>query len=188
MIGKTNASGGGGGSTTNYMKAYLDNIGTGYLFYNDTTDEYLDNLIGYEDTSDVTSFQYMFYECSSLIRAPDFDTSNGYTFYGMFLGCINLKIVPAYNVGKARTGTISKNRFNFMFEGCESLEEIHMYGMKYSFDISASTQFTESALVEILNNLGTVTTTQTLTMGADNLAKLTEEEKAIATNKGWTLA
>jgi hypothetical protein len=25
-------------------------------------------------------------------------------------------------------------------------------------------------------------------MGATNLAKLTEEDKAIATNKGWTLA
>jgi hypothetical protein len=27
-----------------------------------------------------------------------------------------------------------------------------------------------------------------VTMGSTNLAKLTDEEKAIATNKGWTLA
>ena len=37
-------------------------------------------------------------------------------------------------------------------------------------------------------SLKTVTSTKTLTMGADNLAKLTDEDKAIATNKGWTLA
>ena len=29
--------------------------------------------------------------------------------------------------------------------------------------------------------------TQTLTLGTDNLAKLTDTEKAIATEKGWTL-
>ena len=56
--------------------------------------------------------------------------------------------------------------------------------MKVSFNISSSTAFTKEALVEILNNLATVTTTQTLTMGATNLAKLTDEDKAIATNKG----
>ena len=63
-----------------------------------------------------------------------------------------------------------------------------MTGMKANFDISASTNFEESDLVTILNNLATVTTTQTLKMGATNLAKLTDEDKAIATNKGWTLA
>ena len=44
------------------------------------------------------------------------------------------------------------------------------------------------SLMSIINNLATVTTTQTLTLGSTNLAKLSSEEKAIATNKGWTLA
>ena len=74
------------------------------------------------------------------------------------------------------------------FRDCSSLEEIHMTGMKASFNISASTKFTRAALVEILNNLATITSTYKLTMGATNLAKLTDEDKAIATNKGWTLA
>ena len=63
-----------------------------------------------------------------------------------------------------------------------------MYGMKSSFDISGSTLYTRDALVEILNNLATVTSSRTLTMGSTNLAKLTEDDKAIATAKGWTLA
>ena len=60
--------------------------------------------------------------------------------------------------------------------------------MKVKFDISASTQFETADLVTILNNLATVTTSQTLTMGATNLAKLSDEQKKIATDKGWTLA
>lgn len=75
-----------------------------------------------------------------------------------------------------------------MFYDCSNLTEIHMTGMKVSFDIASSTKFTRDALVEILNNLATVTSTKTLTMGSTNLAKLTDEDKAIATNKGWTLA
>ena len=59
-----------------------------------------------------------------------------------------------------------------------------MTGMKLSFDISASTQFEESDLVTILNNLATVTSTKKLKMGSKNLAKLTDDEKTIATNKG----
>lgn len=40
----------------------------------------------------------------------------------------------------------------------------------------------------IINGLQTVTTTQTLSLGSTNLAKLTEAEKQIAIDKGWTLA
>ena len=75
-----------------------------------------------------------------------------------------------------------------MFYGCSNLETIHMHGMKVSFNISASTKFTREALVEILNNLATVTTSPTLTMGSTNLAKLTDADKSIATGKGWKLA
>ena len=75
-----------------------------------------------------------------------------------------------------------------MFGYCPNLEAIHMHGMKVSFNISESTKFTREALVEILNNLATVTTSPTLTMGSKNLAKLTDADKAIATGKGWKLA
>lgn len=65
-----------------------------------------------------------------------------------------------------------------------------MYGMKVNFSISASTRFTREALVEVINNCADLTdgTAHTLTMGSTNLAKLTEEDKAIAAAKNWTLA
>ena len=43
-------------------------------------------------------------------------------------------------------------------------------------------------LQETIKCLKPVTTTTTLTLGSTNLAKLTDEDKKIATDKGWTLA
>lgn len=74
------------------------------------------------------------------------------------------------------------------FEGCSSLKTLHCKHWSSSFDIHYSTAFEEADLVEIISNLDTVTSTQILTMGATNLAKLTDEEKKVATDKGWILA
>ena len=132
-------------------------------------------------TSSVTNMAQMFSSCSNLTSIPVLDTSSVTNMSYMFSSCSNLTSVPALDTSKVTT-------MGNMFSNCRKLKEIHMTGMKISFDISASTNFTESALVEILNNLATVTSTKKLTMGSTNLAKLTDEEKAIATNKGWTLA
>lgn len=133
------------------------------------------------DTSKVKTMRSMFFECRKLTTIPLLDTSNVTDMFQIFRYCDKLVTIPALDVS---------NNFNFnnSFGGCTSLKSILMTGMKANFDISASTQFEESDLVTILNNLATVTTTKTLTMGATNLAKLTDEDKAIATNKGWTLA
>lgn len=75
-----------------------------------------------------------------------------------------------------------------LFSLCSALKEIHCTHFKVSFGVSASIQFEESDLVEIISNLDTVSTAQTLTMGSTNLAKLTQDEILVATGKGWTLA
>ena len=133
------------------------------------------------DTSNVTRMGGMFQSCNNLITIPKLNTSNVTNMGDMFCNCFKLKIVPALDMSKV-------TYCDRMFSECSELEEIHITGMKVSFSISSSNKLTESALVEILNNLATVTSTQTLRMGSTNLAKLTDEEKAIATNKGWTLA
>lgn len=133
------------------------------------------------DTSSVTSMNRMFYDCSSLETIPQLDTSKVTDMSYMFCGCSSLISVPPLDASNV-------TNLNYIFaNSCRQLKSILMYGMKVSFLISLSTQFEESDLVTILNNLATVTSTQTLTMGSTNLAKLTDEEKAIATNKGWTL-
>ena len=132
------------------------------------------------NTSNVRNMDTTFSDCISLTSIPQLDTSKVEGMFRTFRSCSNLTTIPQINVSKV-TG------MNSIFSGCSSLKTILMYGMKVNFDISASTKFEESDLVTILNNLATVTSTKTLTMGATNLAKLTDEEKAIATNKGWTL-
>lgn len=74
------------------------------------------------------------------------------------------------------------------FKGSTGILKIHLTNISKDINISSCTKMTADSLLEVLNNLATVTSTMTCTLGADNLAKLTDEDKAIATNKGWTLA
>ena len=99
----------------------------------------------------------------------------------MFQNCERLTEIPAFDVSNV-------NAFASTFHNCISLRSIHMTGMKASFDISESTQFTDNDLHEIIDNLATVSSTQTLTMGATNLAKVKDTYVEKAANKGWTLA
>ncbi len=75
------------------------------------------------------------------------------------------------------------------FKDCPALTTITGNpNFKVSIDFSFSPLLTVDSLMVIINGLQTVTKAQTLTLGETNLAKLTEEQKAVAINKGWTLA
>lgn len=163
------------------LKNLLDATKSTNYFFNQYTGTSVDGLISYIDTTNVTNMGYMFVGCKNLISIPLLNTSNVTNMVVMFRGCTNLTSIPQLDVSNVTD-------MSYMFDSCKKLEEIHMTGMKASFDISTSTLFTREALVEILNNLATVTDTKTLRMGSTNLAKLTDEDKQIATNKGWTLA
>ena len=135
------------------------------------------------DTSNATSMDSMFNYCSKLTTIPQLDTSNVTNMNSMFSSCTSLTSIPQLD-------TRNVTSMDSMFDYCPRLEEIHMINMKVSFDIQYSTKLTREALLEIINNCYDLTTlgkTATLTMGSTNLAKLTEEDKAIATAKGWTL-
>ena len=164
--------GAGGG-----MKAFFD--AGGKCAYSTATS--FDEIIPFTATSDLTSMNRMFSDCSNLISVPLLDTSKVTDISYMFLFCSRLTSVPSFDASKV-------TNMNGMFSNCSKLETIHMINIGTDLDISSSTKFTREALLEIIGNLKTVTSTKTLTMGAANLAKLTEEDKAIATNKGWTLA
>lgn len=136
------------------------------------------------NTSKVETMRSMFSNCTSLTTVPLFDTSSVTDMAEMFTGCSNLVSVPAFDASN-ETWSMSNT-----FYQCSNLETIHMFGMKVNLDISFSTKYTREALVEIINNCADLTggKAKTLTMGPTNLAKLTDEDKAIATNKNWTLA
>lgn len=133
------------------------------------------------NTSKVTNMYAMFYYCKNLTAIPMFDTSNVGNMGHMFTGCTKLTTIPALDVSKV-------TQLNNIFLNCSNLKSILMTNIGVNLNIASSTKFERSDLLVILNNLKTVAKTTTLAMGADNLAKLTEEDKAIATNKGWTLS
>ena len=134
------------------------------------------------DTSKVTDMFEMFNGCSALTTIPLLNTSNVTNMVKMFAGCTNLTTVPALDVSNVTI--MDRPGVGDMFDGCWHLKSILMTNIGADLDISSSTYFERSDLLVILNNLKTVTETKTLKMGADNLAKLTDEDKAIATNKG----
>ena len=77
----------------------------------------------------------------------------------------------------------------YCFDGCFNLKTITGNpNFKVSLSMSASNNLTHDSIMVVINGLQTVTSTQTLTLGSTNLAKLTEADKKIATDKGWTLA
>ena len=133
------------------------------------------------DTSKVTNMQQMFSSCSSLQSIPELDTSNVKNMNYMFDNCESLQSIPELD-------TSNVTNMRNMFSSCSSLQRINLLNPAVSFSISASTMFQREDLLTILNNLATVETSQTLTMGSTNLAKLTDTDKLIATEKGWTLA
>ena len=137
-------------------------------------------LIPMLDTSRVSDMNHMFYGCTNLTTVPELDTSSVTDMSAMFYKCTQLTTVPALDAS-------SVTNMDNIFYNCSSLTEIHMRGIKEGFDIHFSTLFTREALVEILNNLARLSYSRALTMGETNLAKLTEEDKKIATDKGWRL-
>lgn len=144
------------------------------------------------DTSNVTNMSSMFngensrigfgsiQSKNNLSEVPLFNTSKVTNITSMFRSCGKLKIIPAYDFSNVTSAS-------YIIRNTDTLEQFLPTGLKVSFDLSASTKFTREALVVVLNNLGTPTSTQTLTLGSTNLAKLTEEDIAIATEKNWTL-
>lgn len=109
---------------------------------------------------------------------------SGATVYDVFLSCTNLVTIQLITV----TSDIT---FRGWFSNCGKLTNITF---TQDSQIGNNIDFSESPLLskESINNIISVlintTTTKTLSLGTTNLAKLTDEEKAVATEKGWTLA
>lgn len=169
--------------STRFMCAYCDNLEEIELF----------------DTSKVTDMSSMFIYCSSLITIPQFDTSNVTNMDSMFSSCSSLITVPQLN------GTNLTN-VRIMLNSCTKLQNfggLLNLGQAYETTQSAnylyyrlylnnSNALTHDSLMNVINGLYDIKTKgcnpQGLVLGSTNLAKLTSEEIAIATEKGWNVS
>ena len=148
------------------------------------------------DTSNVNGMTYMFSNCSALTSIPQLDTSNVTNMSNMFESCSSLTSIPQLDCSKVT------NIGMFGYKGCVSLINLGGFknlGMQTSvsntagnYFLGASSQLTHRSIMNVINNLYDRKTAGysvlTLKLHANVLALLSDEEKAIATNKGWTLS
>lgn len=150
------------------------------LFINNSRIDFVQEILSI--CENITSMYYMFSACSVLtsLDLSNFDTSNvtkmSYTF-SYCRALTNLKF--STNLGK---GYVQKSS-NYS---------------SYTLDLSTCTKLSHDSLMSVINNLYDLNLTydvanggklyaQTLKLGSTNKSKLTEEEIAIATNKGWNV-
>ena len=81
-------------------------------------------------------------------------------------------------------------QFNSMLSGSPNVQEIYLKNIDsvVGFDFSVCKNLIKNCLVFLLENAKFQNTTKTLKFGSENLAKLTAEEIAIGTNKGYTIS
>ena len=167
------------------------------------------------NTSSCTNFSNAFQDCHSLVELPNihnWDFSAATTTVSMFQALYSIKEIVLDNISLPQCTTVAS-----MFSYCYNLKKVHMtnWSIPKVTATSASTflgycaslvdvtidipfivnhsfysdeSLSHQSLINILNNLPTVTTTRTLALMNANINRLTAEEKQIATNKNWTLS
>ena len=140
------------------LKKYLDYKGSLASAFSNSTITYdaLNEMFSYDDTSNVTNMNNMFYNCRSLTTIPLLNTSNVTDMGFMFNNCNNLTTIPLldtsnvtnmermfYNCTKLTTipliNTSSATDMGDMFNNCNNLTSIppldtyHVGDMSYMF-------------------------------------------------------
>lgn len=161
--------------------------------------------VGVLQTSKGTAFNNMFAYCSKLKTVNGLDMSSATNVQSAFSDCKLLESIPELNLGKVIY-------VQSLFYGCSALKNIG--GVKdlgkgytsksanntsYRLTLSYSPLLTYESLMNVMNDVydlnltynvanGGRLYTQQLQIGSTNMAKLSAEEIAIATNKGWTVS
>ena len=122
-----------------------------------------------------TNIAQMFRKCTNLTTLPLINASNVINIYWLFYQTKNITNLGGFrNLGEAYLTTQSAN-----YED-------------YRLDLSPCSLLTKQSIINVLNNLYDIASkgcnTQSIVLGSTNIAKLTEDEIAIATNKGWTVS
>lgn len=165
------------------------------------------------NTSKNKDFYGMCYGCTALKHFPALDTSKGVTFGAMFYRDENLETIEKLDFSSAdpntpitgiftyckKLHTISEVNFTSFvpastaFVQIKSLENINVVGtikvVNNNWRFNHAVNLTVESMMSIINALEDNTGGETYTFyfGPDNLAKLTAEQKQIATNKNINL-
>lgn len=137
------------------------------------------------DLSKATNGVELFGYSDNLTTIPKINLSSiGSNSTYLFQSCGKLQTIEELTISETVAFVTSS------FNGCTALTHLIMTGTLATngLDLQWSTKLDHDSLMSIINVLQTKTSgTWTVTLGSNNLAKLTDAEKAIATQKGWTL-
>ena len=142
------------------------------------------------NTSKVTNMFAMFSGSQSLTQldVSNFDTSNVLDFGSVFRRwdnvCEELNI-SGLNLQKVTSIEGAFTYSNFKVIRCDGLRLPNIDMSNIGLDYSK--QLTVDSIVGLLNALPQSDKGYSFQIGSNNIAKLSDEQKAIATNKGWTL-
>lgn len=194
------------GNRTNYERAFLRWSAEGikpyysmhptncsYMFYNASknNDNTFDMAARFEnlgivlDTSQATTLDWMFYSNDKITRIPVINTTSATNLNSVFYG------TKAHTIDKVILKEDGSQTFSNTFAYCANLKEIRIEGkIGNNFQIGNNSVLSVESMLSIFDallNYKDSGTTHTCSLGSKNLAKLTNEQKAIATEKGWTL-
>lgn len=158
---------------------------------------YADDMLSYCNNITTVTLDFNLVEnCSNMFYA---DTSlESVTFLNKmpcleniktcFFACSKLKNVYNLDISNIKTDYIYSSSNSPLYNLFTStiIENLTISGEIYS-SFSVPSTLTHDSLINIINALATVNDTKTLALFSTNLEKLTDDEKAIAINKGWTL-
>ena len=154
------------------------------------------------DTGNVTSVNWMFNKCYYLydvdISSFDMSSMTNISLYDNASNLIKIKYpdnkIHQFPITGTPTKTWTANPETAMTTSANILKSSYLKDVidfpiiHCSFSINSSNYLTVDSLLTIFNALPEVETSQTVTIGATNIAKLTADQIAIAQDKGWTVA
>lgn len=155
-------------------------------------------------TSPHWDVSYMFCGCANLKCVGGIELRNTRILHWVFFGCSNLNNLPAFDCS-------GLEQMSMTFNGCSSLENIGGFinlgkviatgPVGYGFDIHSTTfrnckNISRQSMLNIFNGLYDISNVEystddistTLYFESSVLSRLSDEDKAIAINKGWTLS
>lgn len=155
------------------LPAYID-----LLFY---------GCLALEDINDFTlnastdSLASMFYNCKLLKKIPFSTCPTTVKDFNNFAdGCESLLEIPALDASG------NTNTFGNFARNCYKLSRCRMTGINNTISF-LNAGLSREAIVEIFNNLATVSAKTITITGTPGAAALTQAERDIALNKGWTI-
>ena len=141
------------------------------------------------DTTKSTTFDCFFSNNNSLqqLDVSKFNMANARNTHSMFGYCVSITSLDISNFDLSNVKDV-----DYMFRRTEKLTTLKTTYLKLpNIDMGLigfnGSPLTVDSIVGLLNALPQSDKGYSFQIGSDNIAKLSDEQKAIATNKGWTL-